>query len=127
VPLKRALCWLRSGERRLRRDRVIVVVGHVLTADHDRISPPGVVASPAEDAGADAPKKINLAASDVATPTADGRRVIEGGVVFATTDAGVGTVGVVACAAANAGAEAEVAPAEKSCDVALAAADAGIG
>jgi hypothetical protein len=36
-----ALCPLRSGERRLRRDRVIVVVGDVLTAYHDRISSAG--------------------------------------------------------------------------------------
>jgi len=117
---------VRAGERRLRRDGVIVVVGDVLTPDHDRISSAGVVAKPAEDAGAGAALKGNLAAGGVASPTGDGRRGIEGNVPFATADTRVGTAGGVACAAADAGAEAEVA-AGTSCGVALAAADAGKG
>lgn len=44
---ERALSRLRSGERRLRCNRVIVVVSDVLTADHDRISSAGGVARPA--------------------------------------------------------------------------------
>jgi hypothetical protein len=37
------LLGLRSGVGRLRRDRVIVVVGNLLAANHDRISSPRVV------------------------------------------------------------------------------------
>ena len=62
----------------------------------------------------------SFAAGGVASPTGDSRIVIDSVVAFATTDAGVGTAGAVACAAADAGAEAEVAG-DASCGVALAA------
>jgi hypothetical protein len=107
-------------------NRKVDVVYDVLTANYDCIMSAGGVARAADDGGAEAALKRNIAASGVASPTGDGRRVIEGGVAFATTDAGVGTAGGVASPAANAGAEAEMAGGERS-DVALAAADAGIG
>ena len=78
-----ALCPLRSGERRLRCDPVIVVVGDVLTAYHDRISAAGVVARPAVDAGAQSTLKGNNAAGGVAGPAGDAGKVVEGVVALA--------------------------------------------
>jgi hypothetical protein len=119
------LLRLQLWEGRLRRNREIFVVGDVLTANHDGISSSGVVASPAENAGADALLKGNKAAGVVASPTGDGRSVIEGGIAFATADTGVSTAGGVAYATADAGAEAE-AGVEAGSGVALAAADTRI-
>src|ERR1700747_1901546 len=77
---KRALCWLRSGVARLRRNRVIVVVSDILTANHDRISSSSVVARPAEDAGANASFKDNKATGGVTSSARDGGIEIDGGV-----------------------------------------------
>jgi hypothetical protein len=116
----------KSREGRLRRDRVVLVVGDVLAADHDRISSGGGVAGPAADAGAEAALKGNKAASGVATPAADAGPVIEGGIAFAAADTGVIAAGSVALTAADACAEAAKAGAPAASGVAVAAADAGI-
>ena len=63
----------KSREGRLRRDRVVVVVGDVLTADHDRRESTCGVAGAAEDAGV-------VIAGGVLNPAADAGVVVTGGV-----------------------------------------------
>jgi hypothetical protein len=80
---------LRSGVGRLRRNRVIVVVSDILTADHDRITSRGVVVRPAEDAGANASFKDNKAPGGVTSSARDGGIEIDGGVSAPAGDAAV--------------------------------------
>src|SRR5207245_1522225 len=84
---------LRSGVGRLRRNRVIVVVSDILTANHDRISSRGVVVRPAEDAGANASFKDNKATGGVTSSARDGGSEIDGGVCRADDQAAEGGLG----------------------------------
>jgi hypothetical protein len=118
-----------SRERRLRRDRVVVVVGDVLTADHDRLVSTCGVATAAKDDAAlvaaggvvDATEeagKVGIVGGGVAKtaadagggatggirlPAADAGLIAVSGIEDTTADAGTDTAGGVADAAANAG------------------------
>lgn len=96
----------KSREGRLRRNRVILVVSDILTADHDRITSTGVVVRPAEDAGANASFKDNKAPGGVTSSARDGAIEIDGGVSAPAGDAAVIAVGEVARAPADAGGKA---------------------
>ncbi len=95
VETETAICWLRLGEGRLRRDRVVVVVGDVLTADYDRVKPTCGATRAAADAGHPAARRVVLAA-------AYGRVEAAGCIVRATADAGVTAASEVSQAAADA-------------------------
>jgi hypothetical protein len=80
---------LRLGVGGLRRDRVIVVVGNFQTAEHDRVSAPGVVVGPADDNGANAPFKGNIATGRIISSARDGGVEIEGEISAPASDAAV--------------------------------------
>ena len=101
--LSRTCTGLRLGVGGLRGDRVIVVVGNILTANHDRISSPGIVVRPADDHGANASFKGNKATGDVTSSARDSGIEIVGRVPVPASDAAVIANGDVARAPADAG------------------------
>lgn len=124
VPIFFRGAGLRSGIGRLRRDRVIVVIGDILTADHDRITSRGVVVRPAEDARAIAGFKDNKAPGGITSSASDGGIGIAGDVSAPAGDAAVIADGAVARAPADAAGEA-LEGALAASDITVTAADAG--
>jgi hypothetical protein len=116
-----------SGVGRLRLDPVIGVVGNLLTANHDRISSPGVIVRPADDYGADATFKGNKATGDVISSARDGGIEIVGRVSAPASDAAVVADGDVARTPADAGEPARGAAFVYTSDITVPTTDAVVG
>src|ERR1700751_5684620 len=88
---------LQSREGRLRRDRVVVVVCDILTADHDRIEPTCGVATAAGDAGGEAACGVAFAAADAGVRAAGAVLKSAADAVACTRPSAISTAATDAC------------------------------